>query len=123
MGTEPVGLFIRVTKDYCLFFISLNIQSKVSHNLGIEAFIDFKKNHVVERSKSFLRKRQLLLYRNEKDIWHESCRFRVLIESLFSVIKRKGKSYLRSRNPTAQDCEMLLKIFWYNLNIIAKHYH
>lgn len=92
-------------------------------NYGIkEAYIDFKKNHVVNRSKSFLRKRQLILYLKHPDIWHESYNSRVIIETIFSAIKRKGKNYIRSRNLVCQDTEMLLRILWYNLTIIAKHY-
>lgn len=87
---------------------------------GIRAFIDFKSNHVMGRPKSFLRKEQLFIYREHPEIWKEFYRFRPIIESVFSSIKRRGKNYLRSRCPTSQDNEMLLKVLWYNLCILSK---
>ncbi len=88
----------------------------------IEAFIDFKSTDVERRSLSIMRKKQLKLLREEPDIWHESYNQRPLVESVFSSMKRKGKNYLRSRSAIAQDCEMLLRVLWYNLNIVAKYY-
>ncbi len=86
----------------------------------IEAFFDFKSNHVIGRSGSFLRKRQFNLYHDKPQQWHKTYNARTLIEIVFSAIKRKGKNYLRSRTEVAQDNEMLLKALWYNLCLIAK---
>ena len=91
------------------------------HN-DIEAFIDFKITDTGKRSLSIMRKKKLKLLREEPDIWHESYNQRPLVESVFSAMKRKGKNYLRSRSSVAQDCEMLLRALWYNLNIVAKYY-
>ncbi len=87
---------------------------------NIDAYLDFKSNHVIQRSKSKLRKDKLILYRTNNKIWHEAYRFRVLIEAVFSAIKRKNRYILRSRNHLAQQNEVLLKALCYNLNIISK---
>ena len=88
---------------------------------GIKAFLDFKKNAVIGRGHSNLRREQFKLYFEHKEIWHEEYRFRVIVEMIFGSIKKKGKSYLRSRNEISKDNEMLLKALWYNLCIIGKH--
>lgn len=90
-------------------------------DLGIKAFLDFKSNHKINRSQSKLRKEQITLYRKNPEVWHESYRFRVIVEGVMGAIKKKGRHYLRSRNEVSKDNEMLLKALWYNLCIIAKH--
>lgn len=89
---------------------------------GIVAYLDFKSNSIVRRSNSALRRRQLIMYKENKEEWHNAYRYRVLVESVFSVIKKKGLNHLRSRNENAKDCEMLLKSLWYNLCILAKEH-
>lgn len=89
--------------------------------LGIEeVFIDFKKNASLKNPKSFLWKKQLKLYKEHPEIWHEAYRFRVKIEALFSLMKRKGKNYLRCQKSTSRDNEVLLKALWHNLTMISK---
>lgn len=90
---------------------------------GIVAYLDFKKNSKLGRSKSSLRKKQLIMYQNNRELWHDVYRFRVLVEGCFSSIKKRSRDYLRSLNDNAKDCEMLLKALWYNLGIISKEYH
>lgn len=87
----------------------------------IQAFLDFKKNAVVDRSKGFLRKKQFQLYTNEPAEWFKFYSARTLIEITFSSIKRKGISFLRSRKDISQSNEMLLKALWYNFCLIAKN--
>jgi len=48
--------------------------------------------------------------------------FRVLIESVFSAIKRKNTTFLKSKNGLAQDIELLFKILVYNITIIGKFF-
>lgn len=90
---------------------------------GIVGYLDFKKNSKLGRSQSALRRKQLIMYQDNKELWHEAYRFRVLVEGCFSSIKKRGRDYLRSLNDNAKDCEMLLKALWYNLGIISKEYH
>jgi len=90
--------------------------------LGItNAFIDFKSNNEVRRAKSDLWREKLRLYKEQKEIWNQTYRFRVIIEGVFSAIKRKNLNYLRSKKETAQDVELLLKALVYNLTIIGKY--
>ena len=90
--------------------------------LGIfNVFIDFKKNASLKRAKSSIWKEKLKLYKEQKEIWNETYRFRVLIEGVFSAIKKKNLNYLRSKKENAMDVEVLLKALVYNLTIIGKY--
>lgn len=90
--------------------------------LGItNAFIDFKSNNQLRRAKSDLWREKLRLYKEQKEIWNQTYRFRVIVEGVFSAIKRKNINYLRSRRETAMDVELLLKALVYNLTIIGKY--
>ncbi len=90
--------------------------------LGIfNVFIDFRSNATGKRSKSDLWKEKLKLYKENKEVWNETYRFRVLVEGIFSAMKKKHLNYLRSRKETAMDVEVLLKALVYNLTIIGKY--
>jgi len=90
--------------------------------LGIsEVFIDFKSNNEIRRAKSDLWREKLRLYKEHKDIWNQTYRFRVIVEGVFSAMKRKNVTYLRSKKEVAQDVEVLLKVLVYNLTIIGKY--
>jgi hypothetical protein len=86
-----------------------------------DVYIDFKSNATLRRAKSDIWREKLTLYKEKKEIWNESYRFRVLIEGVFSAIKRKNLNYLRSKKEIAQDVEVLLKALVYNLTIISKY--
>ncbi|MEK6840454.1 MAG: transposase [Nanoarchaeota archaeon] len=90
--------------------------------LGIfDAYIDFKSNNELRRAKSDLWREKLRLYKEQKEIWNQTYRFRVIVEGIFSAIKRKNLNYLRSRRGIAQDVEILLKCLVYNLTVIGKY--
>jgi len=90
--------------------------------LGImNVFIDFRKNATLKRAKSDIWREKLRMYKEQKEIWHETYRFRVIIEGIFSAIKRKNLNYLRSKKEVARDVEILLKCLVYNLTIIGKY--
>lgn len=90
--------------------------------LGIDnAFIDFKSNNEIRRAKSNLWREKLRMYKEQKPIWNQTYRFRVIVEGIFSAIKRKNLNYLRSKKEVAQDVEILLKCLVYNLTIIGKY--
>jgi hypothetical protein len=90
-------------------------------DLEITAFLDFKKNFRSARGKSALWKNQINIWNNQPEVWKESYRYRVVIEAVFSSIKKKHNSYLRSRNQNSRDVEMLLKCLTYNLSLIGRH--
>ena len=75
---------------------------------------------VADRPKSNLWRQRLRFYMEEPEAWKETYRMRVLIENLFSTIKRKNMNYLRCRKENSQDVEMLLKALWHNITIIGK---
>ena len=94
----------------------------ICKELGImNAFIDFRSNCTLRRAKSDLWREKLRLYKEQKEIWNQTYRFRVIVEGIFSVIKKKNLNYLRSRKEVAQDVEVLLKALVYNLTIIGKY--
>ncbi len=90
--------------------------------LGImDVFIDFKSNAKLRNAKSDIWREKLRLYKEHKEIWNQSYRFRVIIEGVFSAMKRKNLNYLRSKKETAMDVELLLKALVYNITIIGKY--
>jgi len=90
--------------------------------LGIlNVFIDFKSNATLSRAKSDIWREKLKLYKEQKDIWNQTYRFRVIVEGIFSVMKKKHLNYLRSKKEVAMDVEILLKALVYNLTIIGKY--
>lgn len=86
-----------------------------------DAFIDFRSNVTGKRAKSDLWREKVKLFKEQKSIWHESYKYRALVEGVFSAIKRKMINYLRSRNEIAQDVELLLKCLVYNLTVMGKY--
>jgi len=86
-----------------------------------DVYIDFRKNATLRRAKSETWRKKLREFRENPEQWHENYRFRVIIEGVFSAIKRKQVNYLRSRLETAQDVELLLKCLVYNLTIIGRY--
>ncbi|MDP2672986.1 MAG: transposase [Nanoarchaeota archaeon] len=92
------------------------------NELGVlEVFIDFRLGVTGKKSKSDLWKESVRLWKERRDIWKETYRFRVLVEGIFSAIKRKNLNYLRSKKENAIDVELLLKAFVYNITIIGKY--
>lgn len=102
------------SKDNYAFCKTLNITN---------VFIDFRKNASSYRSKSDVWRKQLRLFKKNPEIWHESYRFRVVIEQIFSSSKRKLINYLRARKGDSQDCELLLKCLVYNFMIVCKFFY
>lgn len=94
----------------------------ICKELGInDAYIDFRSNVTGKRAKSDLWREKVRLFKEQKEVWHESYRFRALVEGVFSALKRKYLNYLRSRNETAQDIELLLKCLVYNITVIGRY--
>lgn len=84
-------------------------------------FIDFKSNASLKYPKSIAWKKQLRLLRENPEVWKETYRYRVLVESVIASIKKKYINHIRSRKETAQECELLLKCLVHNLTIIGKY--
>jgi transposase len=101
------------SKDNYAFCDSLNIN---------RVFIDFKSNSSFNRAKSKNWKIQLKMFKEEPEKWKSDYRFRVIVEGIFSAIKRKQTNYLRARIENSREAELLLKCLVYNLTIIAKNF-
>lgn len=86
-----------------------------------EVYIDFRSNASIKKPKSDIWREKLTLYKEHKEIWNETYRFRVIVEGVFSIIKKKNLNYLRSKKEVAMDVEVLLKALVYNLTIIGKY--
>jgi len=84
-------------------------------------FIDFKPNITGQRAKSDLWRERVKMWKEQKEVWKESYRFRVIVEGVFSTIKRKNLNWLRSKKEISQDVELLLKCLVYNLTLIGKY--
>ena len=92
-------------------------------SLGIKGvFINFKSNITGKHPKSKAWRNSFNLYKNEPEVWHENYRYRVLIEALYSAIKKKFLPWLRTNTDTARDNESLLKMLAYNLTILGRYY-
>jgi transposase len=90
--------------------------------LGIlDTFINFKRNCGTKRGKSDLWQERVKMWKEHPEAWHEGYRYRVLVEGIFSAIKRKQQNWLRAKTDLAQDIELLLKCLVYNLTIIGKY--
>ena len=91
--------------------------------LGIfEVYIDFKSNARLKLAPDGIWKEKLRLFQENKKQWDEVYRYRQCVEGVMSVIKKKTTNYLRSRKPTSQDVELLLKALVYNLTIIGRYF-
>lgn len=91
-------------------------------DLGIrEVYIDFRSNAKLRNAKSDIWREKLKLYKEQQEVWHESYRYRAIVEGVFAAIKKKNVNFLRSKKGDAQDVELLLKAMVYNLTIIAKY--
>lgn len=91
--------------------------------LNIEdVFIDFQSRCKPNPNSHTAWNNQLRAFLQHPDVWHEKYRFRVLVESLFSCMKKKSVNYLRSRKETARFNELLLKALVYNINTIGRYF-
>lgn len=90
--------------------------------LGIlNPYINFRANVHAKGGKSDLWKDRIKIWKEQPEVWREAYRHRVLVEGVFSAIKRKNRNWLRSRTILAQDVELLLRCLTYNLTIIGKY--
>jgi hypothetical protein len=89
---------------------------------GIEdAFIDFRTSTTGKGGKSDLFRKRFKFYKEHPQLWHNFYRYRVIVEGVFSSLKRKNSNYLRAKNIIGQDIELLLKALVHNINIFGKY--
>ena len=113
---------LNIKKVICDAGYSSKLNHEVCEELGIkEVYIDFKKNVNGRNPRTSLWKERLSIFKNRPDQWHEEYKYRAIIEGVWSVIKKKNNTFLRSQKIISQDIELLLKIAVYNITIIGKY--
>ncbi len=118
--TVQYGFFIKKCLGDKGYFSKYNYE--LCESLGINAvFLDFKSHVTGKKGKSIAYNKAYEMYSKRPEEWHETYRYRVLVESVFSAIKRKFLNWLRTRNDTARDNEMLLKALCYNIMVIGRY--
>jgi hypothetical protein len=85
-------------------------------------FIDFQSRAKLRSDGRTPWMKQLKVFKENPDIWHEKYRYRVVVEGIFSSIKKKHVNYLRSRQTNSRFNELLLKILVYNLMVIVRYF-
>jgi hypothetical protein len=88
----------------------------------INSFIDFSIKAKLNNKGRTAYMERLKVYVKNPDDWHEVYRFRVIIEGIFSSMKKKTTRFLRSRNQTARENELLLKALVYNITVIGRFF-
>jgi len=100
--------------------------SAENHNvvaeLGGQAYIPFKSNATasVHGSKYRLWKKAFLYYSLHSEEFYEIYHKRSNIESTFAAVKRKFGETLKSKNPKAQENELLCKLVAYNITVLIQ---
>ncbi|MEK6884581.1 MAG: transposase [Nanoarchaeota archaeon] len=114
------GFYVRVLLADAGYMSKANYA--LAQEKGVEnIFIDFRSNVTGKRAKSKAWGDAFYIWKHDNNYWHEIYRFRVLVEGVFSTIKRKFMNWLRTRKVIARDNEMLLKVLCYNLTILGKY--
>lgn len=90
------------------------------HDLMIDAYIDFRSNATGNRGGSPMWRQKLNTKKFRPELWHQFYNHRVIIEQIFSALKRKQSNYIRSRTDVSMDVELLLRVLVYNFTIIGK---
>lgn len=85
-------------------------------------FIDFASNVKLKPKGRTPWATQLKLMKDSPEVWHERYRYRVLVESVFSSMKRKQTNWIRSQKEIARDNELLLKALVYNLCVVGRYF-
>jgi hypothetical protein len=90
---------------------------------GVEALIPFKSNSTAtsKNNRSEVWSRVFHFFSLSRDEFLAACHTRSNVESTFSAMKRKFSDQIRSKTPTAQINEALLKVLCQNLVCLVKY--
>lgn len=91
--------------------------------LGGQAYIPFKKNSTGRSAGSPTWHKMFHYFQYKKDEFLQHYHARSNAESVFSAIKKKFGETLKSKNPVAQENEMLCKILAYNITVLIQEMH
>lgn len=103
---------------------------RLAEDMGFELFAPFKSNSNVrkssrnksgrfpDRGSSQIWKKAFLYFQLHRDEFERHYHKRSNVEAVFSALKRKLGEQVRSKNPVAQQNEVLAKIIAYNLTVL-----
>ena len=91
---------------------------EVVNSLGGIPYIPFKKNATGRAAGSAMWKKMYHYFQLNRDEFMEHYHKRSNVESTNAAIKRKFGETLKSKNPVAQENELLAKIIAYNLTVV-----
>jgi len=96
------------------------LNCSLAEELGYAPYFALKENVTPRAGGSPAWRRMVLLGREHPDVFREHRRHRVNVESAFSSMKRLFGSSVSSRDPVAQDAEVLLKVLCHNLVVLVR---
>lgn len=91
--------------------------------LGGQAYIPFKSNASGHSHGSPMWKKMYHYFEFQKEAFLKHYHARSNVESTIAAIKRKFGETLKSKNPKAQENEMLCKIIAYNITVLIQEMH
>jgi len=96
---------------------------EVVNALGGQAYIPFKSNTSGKAVGSMLWKKMFHYFQMNQTEFYEHYHARSNVESTFAAIKRKFGDTVKSKNPIAQQNELLCKLIAYNLTVVIQEMH
>jgi len=108
---------VSADKAYCSKY-----NFKIIAQLGATPFIPFKKDASPRRGGSFVWRRMLQLFREHYDEWAKHYHLRSNVETVFSMMKRKFNTKLRTFNEASQTNEILCMALCHNLCVLIQEY-
>lgn len=91
--------------------------------LGVEAFIPFKKNSTEGGGSSKIWRKMFHMFQLRREDFDRHYHARSNVEAVFSAIKRKLGESLLSKNQLARFNELLAKLLAYNIGILVHEIH
>jgi len=95
------------------------VNCDLARDFGFTPYFHPKVNTTPKAGGSSAWRAMVLLWRDHRDVFREHYRHRGNVESAFSTIKRLFGSCVYSRDPAAQDGEILLKVLCHNLVVLV----
>lgn len=95
------------------------VNCTLAEDLGYTPYFHPKVNTTLRAGGSAAWRRMVLLWRDHRDVFRDHYRHRGNVESAISTIKRLFGPCVASRDPAAQDTDVLLKVLCHNLVVLV----
>src|SRR3989338_8458190 len=92
-------------------------------DVGGQAYIPFKNNATGKQKGSPLWRKMFLYFQLNQEEFYEHYHKRSNVETTFSAVKKKFGETLKSKNPKAQENELLCKLIAYNITVLIQEMH